>query len=43
MLMFSDTFILSHFHFLNIVLRMEAERNLVRSVLNKAIGENPMK
>lgn len=37
--MVSDTFILSHFHFLNIVPRMEAERIPVSSVLTKWLGK----
>lgn len=36
-LMFSDTFVLNHFHFLNIVLRTEAERNPICSVLTKRL------
>lgn len=38
-LMFSDTFVLNNFHFLNIVLRTEAERNPICSVLTKRLGK----
>lgn len=38
-LMVSDTFVLNHFHFLNIVLRTEAERNPICSVLTKRLGK----
>lgn len=39
MLMFSDTFILSPFHFLNIVLRMEAEHNPACFILTIQFGK----